>query len=631
MQRPAVHARLRCRRAIDGALNARISFLLAPMRPVLWLLWLALCACQQVPPLTPGSHLSLPASLPGSDIPPPLPPSAPPARPVPSTQAAFSLNVSHAPVQDILVNLARDAKVNMDIHPAISGTVSLHAIRQPLPALLDRIAQQVDIRWLRQGDSYSVLPDLPYMATYTLDYVAIERDTHSEMGVLSAVAAGQEGRASNASTTRLTSRSQQRFWTTLVKNLEDLLRREDETLQVITVLREEEIRDTTTLTEQQTRSRKHTPAGPGTPAGVTERDSEQNRTSHTRIQPGQRFTSREDKIVRVTLHSETGVLAVRGTARQQALVSRFLRQVSASARRQVLIEATIVEVELTREFETGVDWSRLAQGRQLAFMQNTSGLLSADALRGNFPLERALGQSPVSLLFYQSGSIASAVKLLEHFGRTRVLSSPKLMALNNQAALLKVVRDIPYFSIKVRRTEGTNDKPDRVEYESTLHTVPEGIVMSVQPQISASGQVLLHVRPTITHILGFISDPAVTLVDPRVTSLVPRVQVREMESTLRLGSGQIGVLGGLIQDKLDQQSDGLPGLSMLDGLGRLFSRKTDQMVKTELVVFLRPTLIDQPDLSGDLRGLRPSLPDASFFTAPLPDAPAAASRTEVAP
>ena len=91
------------------------------------------------------------------------------------------------------------------------------------------------------------------------------------------------------------------------------------------------------------------------------------------------------------------------------------------------------------------------------------------------------------------------------------------------------------------------------------------------------------------------------------------------------------MLGGLIQDKLDQQSDGLPGLSMLDGLGRLFSRKTDQMVKTELVVFLRPTLIDQPDLSGDLRGLRPSLPDASFFTAPLPDAPAAASRTEVAP
>ena len=166
----------------------------------------------------------------------------------------------------------------------------------------------------------------------------------------------------------------------------------------------------------------------------------------------------------------------------------------------------------------------------------------------------------------------------------------------------------------MRRTEGGADKPDRLDYESTLHTVPEGIVLSVQPQISANGEVSLHVRPTITQITGYVSDPAVTLADARVNSLIPRVQVRELESTLRLMSGQIGVLGGLIQDRLDNQSDGLPGLGMLDGIGRLFSHKTDRLVRTELVVFCAPPWWNTPAVhGGDLAGLAGALPDAGFF------------------
>lgn len=586
------------------------------MKPAAWLCCLALCACQQVPAPVPGEHL-MHAASPAPVLPAPLPPPPPPpAAPEPT----FSLNVTASPAQQILVNLARDAKVNMDVHPAISGVVTLHAIRQPLPALLARIAQQVDIRWRREGDVYIVTPDLPYVESYMVDYVAIEREAHGESGVLTAVAAPGNGDSrGNQSAIQLRHTSEHRFWHSLLVSLEELLRREDETVQVVTIDREQEIRDTTAHTDSQSRSRQLPATSPGQPASpaqgnVTVRDSEQSRISHTRVQPGQRQTRSEDKTVRVTLHRETGVLAVRATRRQHTLVSHFLRRVADSARRQVLIEATIVEVELAHEFETGVDWSRLTGGASPQFMQNSANLLSENALRGAFPLDRVLGAAPVSLLYYHSGSLTSAVKLLEHFGRTRVLSSPKLMALNNQAALLKVVRDMPYFTLKVRRTEGGNDKPDRVDYESTLHTVPEGIVLSVQPQISAHGEVSLHVRPTITQITGFVSDPAVTLADARVSSQIPRVQVREMESTLRLMSGQIGVLGGLIQDRLDMQSDGLPGLGMLDGLGRLFSHKTDRLVRTELVVFLRPTLVEQPGVhGGDLAGLANALPDRRFF------------------
>ncbi len=591
------------------------------MRRAWWGLWLGLTACQQLPAPAPGDHLARPALAEPSSPPPALlpPPTPAPPEPLPT----FSLNVTASPVQQILVNLARDAKVNMDIHPAVNGVVSLHAIRQPLPALLERIAQQVDLRWRREGDAYLITPDAPYVESYTVDYVAIEREARAESGVLTAVAASAQGDARlNQSSMQLRSASQHRFWRSLLTSLEDLLRREDETVQVVTIEREPEIRDTTSHSDSQTRSRRLNPPAPGqsaaTDGGVTVRDGEHSKISHTRVQSGQRQTRSEDKTVRVTLHLETGVLAVRATRRQHQLVSQFLRQIADSARRQVLIEATIVEVELAHEFETGVDWSRLTGGASPQFWQNSSNLLSESALRGTFPLERALGAAPVSLLYYHSGSLTSAVKLLEHFGRTRVLSSPKLMALNNQAALLKVVRDIPYFTLKVRRTEGGADKPDRVDYESTLHTVPEGIVLSVQPQISARGEVSLHVRPTITQITGYVSDPAVSLADARVNSLIPRVQVREMESTLRLMSGQIGVLGGLIQDRVERQSDGLPGVGLLDGIGRVFSHKTDRQVKTELVVFLRPTLVEHASVRGDLAGWRDKLPDAGFLPGTSP-------------
>lgn len=141
-------------------------------------------------------------------------------------------------------------------------------------------------------------------------------------------------------------------------------------------------------------------------------------------------------------------------------------------------------------------------------------------------------------------------------------------------------------------------------------------MMSVLPQISATGQISLNVRPTITHITGYISDPAVALAlagTSTAQSLVPKVEVREMESTLRLSSGEIGVLGGLIQDSISDQSDGLPGLGMIPGLGRLFSHKTDTSKKTELVVFLRPTVVNDPSLNGDLSAFRDHLPSNGFF------------------
>lgn len=589
-----------------------------------------LTACQSPRLVESTTHLK-PAPAAAAGIPQPVRPAFMPPPPVASPRVTlFSLQVSNAPVQDVLVNLARDAKVNIDIHPGIEGTVTLSAIRQSLPQLLERVANQVDMRWRLAGETLVVEPDRPYLHTYSVDYVALERETESEIGVLTSVVKSDAGEASasgNSSTTRIKTKSKNAFWGSLLKNLEDLLRREDEKIIVETVIRsggDELVRGKsstsgTSKTDTQTDGTKKD----GTPTSTQrtvrgDTDLRQSSASERNKGASVEQTTQESKTVRIIGNTESGVLAVRGTGRQHAMITDFLSKVGNSARRQVMIEATIVEVALSREFETGVDWSRIRNGGQGGQgFQNLGGTIpQSTAEGGGFPFPSVIGQNPVSLFLFQNGSVNVAVKLLEMFGKTRVLSSPKLMALNNQMALLKVVRDVPYFTLKVTRTKNGLNMPDTVDYESKLHTVPEGIMMSVLPQISATGQISLNVRPTITHITGYISDPAVALAlagNSTAQSLVPKVEVREMESTLRLSSGEIGVLGGLIQDSISDQSDGLPGLGMIPGLGRLFSHKTDTSKKTELVVFLRPTVVNDPSLNGDLSAFRDHLPSNGFF------------------
>ncbi len=185
--------------------------------------------------------------------------------------------------------------------------------------------------------------------------------------------------------------------------------------------------------------------------------------------------------------------------------------------------------------------------------------------------------------------------MLQEFGDVKVLSSPKIMAINNQTALLKVVDNVVYFTIEADTV--TSETLAQTTFTTTPHTVPVGFVMSVTPQISREQAVILNVRPTISRITGFVADPNPALAAEDIESLVPQIQVREMESVLRVRSGQIAVLGGLIQDSIDLQDAGIPGLTELDVVGDAFTYRNNQLKKSELVIFLRPRVvasIDQP-------------------------------------
>jgi len=311
----------------------------------------------------------------------------------------------------------------------------------------------------------------------------------------------------------------------------------------------------------------------------------------------------EDKRDDVIVNPAGGTVLVMATEAQHKLVQQYLDGIQAAANRQVLIEATIVEVTLKDEFSAGIDWQRaITAGAGTGFFFSMTPNLATAA--------------PFLTLTYNNTKrdFTGAVKLLESFGDARVLSSPKLMVLNNQTSMLKVVDNLVYFSVEV--TPGTNlagGGSTNAVYTTTAHTVPVGVIMAVTPQINQDGRVTLVVRPTITRQAGDAPDPNPELKRVGVTNNVPIIQVREMESVLQVASGETVVLGGLMQDDSAKNRDGLPGLTD-NAVTNFLTGKRDRKVKqTELVVFLRPTVISNPSLSSD---------ELSFYRRYLPQAPA---------
>jgi len=209
-----------------------------------------------------------------------------------------------------------------------------------------------------------------------------------------------------------------------------------------------------------------------------------------------------------------------------------------------------------------------------------------------------------------------------------VLSSPKLSVLNNQTAILRVTRDIIYFTITpstqpITIAGGGTGSTIQASFTTTPNVAAEGFMMAVMPQINATDAVVLNVRPTIRRRVDSVTDPNPALqasaANPNpVQNIIPVFETREFDSVLRLQSGQVGVLAGLMQDIAERNDAGIPGLRSIPILGDLFSSRADLSRKTELVIFLRATVIHDPSLDGDFASLRGQMPTEDFFSRPNP-------------
>jgi general secretion pathway protein D len=488
-----------------------------------------------------SGHLDTPIA-PSADIEiPPVVPQAPiiaAPEPVEPLQT-FTVVATNLPASELLFALARDARLNLDIDPSIDGHVSINAIDQTLPQILKRISRQVSLRYYLDGPNLVVELDKPFTRIYRIDYLNMNRETKSSIGIETSLAEAEEG-ASGDSQASVENEASNNFWETLESNLEQLATR--------------------------------------------------------------------DRVKGLVISNrESGTISVRTTAAAHEDIQSFVDRVLKSARQQVLIEATVVEVTLNDEFQAGVDWSRIAEGNGWSFGQE---LLSATTSLGSL----GTGGPVVEASYLHSNddrTITAAVKALDAFGDVSVMSSPKIMALNNQTSILKVADNRVYFEIEATSNVSGDSGTVTETFNTTAKTVPVGFVMNVTPFITGDGEVILNIRPTITKILQFVPDPNPALAEADVVSLIPEIQVREMESVLRVANGSTAVIGGLMQDSASEDDAGIPGLHDAQGFGILFGTKSRAYSKSELVIFLRPRVLDNASLDTNLqdfkRYLRPDL------------------------
>ena len=472
----------------------------------------------------------------------------------PEEQEKYTVVVHEVPVNEILFALARDAQINVDIDPRVTGVVTLNAVDQTLPQLLERIARQVPLRYEMNDGNLYIMPDEPYFQTYNVNYVNMARNSEIKVKIDTQVssAAGGGGGASagagggSSSSTEVESVSNNHFWNSLVGN-------------VLAILSQDA----------------------GGAAG------------------GGGATGGGGDVLPVTAnvipHAESGLLTVKATATQHKMIQELIDNTTAAAHRQVLIQATIVEVTLNNDYQAGIDWSFLSEQGEAGF--NITSLATTVAA-GIVPV----GTATSFVLSYVDPNtgrdrINATVRLLQEFGNVNVLSSPQIMALNNQTAVLKVVDNEVYFSINIETDTNNNIVTRAIETE--IHTVPVGIVLSVTPQVNENDSVILQVRPTISRVREFVNDPNPEL-DADTPNPVPVIQTREMESVLRMNNGQIAVLGGLMEDRTSETDRAVPGLSKIPLLGDAFTTRIRDHAKSELVVFLRPVVIRNPSLEADL-------------------------------
>jgi general secretion pathway protein D len=511
------------------------------------LLLIAGCGASNPPEVSDG-HLTF-DKPPVDNIPEPI--ARVPVLPKPQQRPnleTYTVVVNDVPIRELLFSMARDARLNLDIENDIEGNVTMNAIDQTLPKILDRISRQTSIRYQLVDDTLRVQADDPFLKTYRISYLNISRRSTGTVEVSSEIRStgtadikGNQGGASggksgNDSSSVVQNTSNNHFWKTLTINIASMI---------------------------------------GQPVKADKIDS---------VETGEN----------IIVNRESGMIAVKATAKKHAQIQAFIDQVLDSVQRQVLIEATIAEVKLSDRYQAGIDWSLVSSDPNTTTTQDLLGGNLGSTPFFSFNIAETIDGNPLNV----------TLKALETFGDVKVLSSPKVMAINNQSALLKVVDNEVYFTTDVETVPGSVNQNSLVTVDTDVNTVPVGFVMSVTPFIDHNEVVTLNVRPTISRIIDFVADPNPVLAEAGVTSEIPVIQVREIESVLKIENGDTAVIGGLMQDQIDKSTSGVPLLSSIPLLGALFRYQDDQYVKSELVIFIRPVVTQDASLTGDFKEYR---------------------------
>ncbi len=523
-----------------------------------------------VPP-SPGSAPGgppIPQLMPPLDLPPPL---------SPAESKLISIAVDETvPLKDVLIELARKAEVDLELDPRIEGGVILTMRERPLRDVIQRIADLAGLRFDFRGPSLRIELDEPYYANYRIDYLHLVRQANSRVETSVNIMAGDQGADGNASTSAVAGQSDVNFWQELEASLGQILANSrPRGLTVVPAA---------------------APPAPSPPAAELPPGEEGDAEPPAQAPPGEPAVTVvpaapeqagiEATEAQFTINRQAGVVSVFATRGQHRLIADYLAELHELIGRQVLIEAKILEVALSDEFSSGINWRAVLGDFSIAAPLGTSVAVP--------PFNTPLDATPnVITAALNTGDLDVIAQFIQRFGTVRTLSSPRITVLQNQTAVLKVAENQVFFRVNFERVE-EDDGDDQINISSEIRTVPIGVILTVQPAINrATDEISLALRPTVTRVVAVVNDPAVAIASNNtVVSEIPVVAVQELDSVVTMTAGQVVVMGGLMRDIAIANDLGVPALSQLPGLGYLFKARDDSTQKTELVVFLRATILD---------------------------------------
>jgi MSHA biogenesis protein MshL len=312
----------------------------------------------------------------------------------------------------------------------------------------------------------------------------------------------------------------------------------------------------------------------------------------------------------VVVNPQSGVIAVLATPKEQRQVADYLKRIQQVVTRQVVLEAKILEVELSDGFQAGVNWAAVGKdggktifGGQNGPQQGWNGNLldqpsaTTNVAPGN-PVTGLLSNTVrgAFTLAVDAADFNVFIEALKTQGATRVLSSPRVSTLNNQKAVIKAGSDEFFVTnVSSNTVVGTSSATNR---DVELTPFFSGIALDVTPQIAADGGVILHIHPTVSEVTEKIK----TLTVAGTTDQLPLAfsEIRESDSVVKAKSGQVVVIGGLMRTSRKRQDFRTPLLGDVPVLGNLFKSQRQTETKTELVILLRPVVVEDDAQWNDL-------------------------------
>ena len=483
---------------------------------------------------------------------------APPAQLV----ERFDIDVMDVAAEDLFMSLVEGTDENLVVHPDVSGQVSLSLKQVSIIEVLDTLRDVYGYDYRRNAAGFIILPATLQGRVFEIDYLNLTRNGQSRTRVSS----GQVSQVASAGSRQRTAAGG------------------------IGAIPAGGAQNQNQSQTQMTGSVIDT---------VNETDfwSELGDTLQQILGPGE---GRQ-----VVVNPQSGVVFARGMPEELRAVADYVDRIHDAAQRQVVLEAKIIEVTLDDGFQAGINWAAVqvnSNGDTFSGSQLSGGPdLGTGTARGGDtvtvgpgnPVTEFLSQSigGAFALAFDTGDFNAFVELLESQGETRVLSSPRIATLNNQKAVIKAGTDEFFVTdISSNTVTGTAATTSR---DVTLTPFFSGIALDVTPQISAEGEVILHIHPTVSEV----TDQTKSLTVSGETDELPLAfsEIRESDSIVKARSGQIIAIGGLMRNSSRRQEFSTPGLGRIPGLRRLFGSTREVETKTELVILLRPIVVDDDD------------------------------------